>query len=83
MGLQITDTDGNRVYIAGWVELEEQDGQMIVKGFDIGNDDEITHEVDAGLMQNIPGTGAGKLLMYIYKKAKELLCPNCNPTNPE
>ena len=83
MALQITEIDGNRVYVSGWIELDENGNDLTVKGFDIGNDDEITHEVDADLMQSIPGSGYGKLLMYICKKAKELLCPNCTTTNPE
>ena len=84
MALNIIGVEGDKVYVSGYVQLNQVGQDLEVTGFDIQNNDTITHEIDPVLMASIPGTGYGKLLMYIYKKAKELLCPECgNKTDPE
>jgi hypothetical protein len=82
MALQILDTVGNRVYIGGYVDLEEINDNGIdviqVTGLDVEQGDTWnTHEIDQAALAGAPGFGAGKLLRYICNKIKEALCSNC------
>ena len=82
--ITITKVEGHTVYFEGTVQISQDGQELSLTGFDTDVTDTITHQVDTAMMQSIPGTGAGRLLVYIYKKAKQLLCPECtSPTNPE
>ena len=55
---------------------------MNITGLEVDEDNTITHHVDQELYASaVPGSGAGRLLVYIYKKVRKLLCPECGNVN--
>lgn len=79
--IKITAVEGDVVHFEGTVTLVELDGLMNITGLEVDEDNTITHHVDQELYSAVPGSGAGRLLVYIYKKVRKLLCPECGNVN--
>ena len=80
--IHIDSVDGDVVHFHGAVTISQLDGVLDITGLAVDEDSTMSHEVDQEMLSSVPGTGAGRLLVYIYKKVKELICPECTTTNP-
>ena len=84
MALQITDQQGDRVYIAGYIDLNQIDDQTVeITGLDVELNETYQVEASTEEIAQHPGFGAGRILRFICEKIKEALCSNCTTTNPE
>ena len=76
--ITVTSVVGNKVYFQGHVTLEEVGSDLLITGLAVDSAETIQHEIDQELANTVPSNGATKWLIYIYKKTKELLCPECS-----
>ena len=76
--ITITSVEGDKVYFHGHVTLQEVNDDLLITGLGVDSNETISHEIDQELAGTVPSNGATKWLIYIYKKTKELLCPECS-----
>ena len=76
--ITITKVEGDTIYFQGHVTLEEIGSDLSITGLAVDSNETIQHEIDQELANTVPSNGATKWLIYIYKKTKELLCPECS-----
>ena len=76
--ITITSVQGDKVYFHGVVTLQEVNEDLLITGLGVDTEETISHEIDQELAGTVPTNGATKWLIYIYKKVKEVLCPECS-----
>ena len=70
MALNIDSIEGGRVYVSGYIDLEQpNDNTLIATGFDIGENETIVHDIDQVMLHNLPGSGYGRYANVLGEKS--------------